>query len=58
MRKADKNLKKTTDNREYNAALSEKTSGCPICSPNRGCNRNRDNFNDNWKHYRKNQWRD
>ncbi len=52
-----KTLKNTQDSRVYNMALRQ-NQGCPICPPNRGCNRNRDNDNRNWKRWRDNQWKE
>lgn len=46
----------TTNSRVYNMAVNEMVSGCPICAPHRGCNRNRD-IEASWKNYRDTQWR-
>ena len=53
MKKNKKELKNADNSRAYKAAI---TVGCPICGPNKGCNRNRD-FDNNWKSHRKNQWK-
>lgn len=55
--KINKILGNTTNSRVYKLAVNETVSGCPICSPNKGCNRNK-NFDNCWKTYRKTQWRD
>lgn len=47
----------TTNSRVYNMAVNEMVSGCPICAPHRGCNRNRDDDDKSWKNYRDTQWR-
>lgn len=58
MKKAVKQLKNTTISRVYNMAINELFLGCQICSPHRGCNRNRKNRDDSWKSYRKTQWKE
>ena len=50
-------IKNTDHSRVYNMAI-RLNFGCPICGPNRGCNRNRNNDFRNWKRYRGNQWKD
>jgi hypothetical protein len=32
-------------------------SGCPICSPHRGCNRRNKKYDRNWKNFRKTQYK-
>lgn len=49
-------IKNTMNSQVYKMALNANL-GCPICGPNRGCNRNRNN-NNNWKNNRDNQWRE
>lgn len=57
-RKNKKTLQLTNNSKEYKKAKRELDGDkCPICPPNRGCNRNR-NYNDNWKEYRKSQWKE
>ncbi len=51
-------MENTTNSRVYNMAVNEMVSGCPICAPHRGCNRNRDDDNTSWKGYRDFQWRE
>lgn len=58
MRKALKVLKETMDSRIYNMAINEIYLGCPICAPNRGCNRNKKNHDNSWKTFRRTQWRE
>lgn len=53
----DKRFKETTNSREYRIIINDIIGKCPFCGPHRGCNRNR-HYNDNWKQYRKTQWRD
>ena len=55
--KVNKTLNETTNSRVYNLTVNEKVSGCPICPPHRGCNRNKENDN-NWKQYRNFQWKE
>ena len=57
-RKNNKNLQLTDNSKEYKMTKRRMDLGCPICGPNRGCNRNRDNDFRNWKRYRKTQWRE
>ena len=52
-----KTLQNTMNSRVYKMALRQ-NMGCPICPPNKGCNRNRDNNYKSWKNYRDNQWRE
>jgi len=52
-----KTLKHTMNSQVYNKALRQ-NMGCPICPPNRGCNRNRDNHSLSWKGYRNSQWKE
>jgi hypothetical protein len=55
--KNKKTIETTTNNKVYKMALYDLILGCPICAPNRGCNRNR-NYDNSWKSYRKTQWKD
>jgi|TARA_R110000782_G_scaffold15939_6_gene46126 hypothetical protein len=55
MKKAGRELQKTTNSRVYNMAVNELVSSCPFCAPHRGCNKKRDN--NSWKNYRKSQWK-
>ena len=55
-RKSRKELRLTTNSRVYKMAKNDIEGGCPICSLNRGCNRNR-NYDNNWKTHRKTQWK-
>lgn len=57
MRKAIKQLKNTTNSRVYNMAINELFLGCPFCPAHRGCNRDRKEFDNSWKSYRKTQWK-
>ena len=57
MRNRKRNAKNTDDSRVYKMTMRDVHLGCPICPPNKGCNRNRYNT-DNWKEHRKNQWRE
>lgn len=57
MRKAKEVLRETDSNKEYKSAVSELLKHCPLCMPNRGCNRNRD-YENGWKSKRDNQWRE
>ncbi len=50
-------IKDTMNSQVYKKALRQ-NMGCPICPPNRGCNRNRDNDNRNWKRWRGTQWKE
>lgn len=56
--KPNQTLKNTTNSRVYKLTNSSLVSGCPICSPHKGCNRflRRDNTT-SWKNYRRTQWR-
>lgn len=54
--KTKKTLQGTTDSKAYKRAVKEKSLNCQICSPHRGCNRNRD-YDNSWKSNRKHQWR-
>lgn len=49
-----KKLKSETNNSVYNKLMCANL-GCPICPPNRGCNRKSRRLR-NWKAYRKQQW--
>lgn len=47
----------TTNSSVYKKVAIFPQFGCPICAPNKGCNKNRDNNYLNWKSHRKTQWR-
>lgn len=50
--------KTTTNSRVQRMINRVYISGCPMCAPNKGCNSiSRRNPNNNWKQYRKKQWR-
>ena len=56
----NKNILKTTDNASvYKKAFVNLYFHCPICSPNKGCNRQAKWTHDNesWKSNRKTQWK-
>ena len=55
--KEKKTIKSTMDSRVYKMAIRQNLY-CPICGPNKGCNRNRNNDNKSWKTYRDTQWKD
>lgn len=55
MRKAKRILQETENSQEYKSALGELLKLCPLCRPNRGCNRNRD-YSGGWKDHRDKQW--
>ena len=50
--------RKTTSNSVYRRAVIYHHLGCPICEPNRGCNKERNNPFKSWKYkYKKRkQW--
>ena len=50
-------IKHTNNSRVYKMTVREEILGCPICSPNKGCNRNRNTDYKSWKTYRKTQWK-
>jgi len=57
-RTSRKELRLTDNSRVYKMAKREMDlDGCPLCPPNKGCNTNRDGDN-NWKKYRKTQWKE
>lgn len=52
-----KRIKKiTSNNKEFKASLYYGEI-CPICKPNRGCNRRSKGHDRNWKRFRKTQWK-
>lgn len=56
----NKTILKTTDNSSvYKKAFIKLYSSCPMCSPNKGCNRYDSYFNDCncWKSNRTTQWK-
>jgi len=55
--KIKKTLQETTDRKTYRSAANTGHGNCSLCSPNRGCNRNR-KYDRSWKKYRKTQWRE
>ncbi len=50
-------MKTTLNSQVYNKALRN-NFGCPICGPNKGCNRKRTHDSYCWKSNRKDQWRE
>ena len=58
-RKNKKALDTTDNSSVYRKALINTVCSCPLCSPNRGCNRQSKWSNDNecWKSNRKTQWK-
>lgn len=59
-RKNKKTLQLTNDSKEYKMTKRKMDLGCPICRPNKGCNRKGRNGTPyrSWKTYRKTQWRE
>lgn len=56
-RNSKREMKNTENSRVYKIAKWEHEGSCPLCPPNKGCNRNR--YGDNsWKKHRKRQWRE
>ncbi len=55
--KKEKELSKADNRRIYRLFLIGAVSGCPRCAPNRGCNSNKWGLDNNWKKYRKTQWK-
>ena len=56
----NKEILETTDKPSvYRKAFIKLYSACPMCSPNRGCNKQRKYNRDceNWKSNRKSQWK-
>ena len=49
--------KNTTNSRVYKMIAIINELSCPMCPPNKGCNRKRDWKARNWKDYRNNQWK-
>lgn len=58
LRKRVKSLKEETNSTIYRRIRNSIFSGCPMCSPHKGCNKWKSGFEKNWKKYRKNQWKD
>ena len=57
--RAIEEYKTTTNSRVYNMMMRECSSiSCPICGPNKGCNRYREYGNLSWKGKRKTQWKE
>lgn len=54
--KNKKTLENTTISRVYKMALNA-NAPCPICGLGKGCNRNSNNHQRNWKKWRKNRWK-
>jgi len=50
-------LKSATDNHSYMTLFRDNLS-CPICRPNKGCNRKRSKDLQNWKSNRSVQWKE
>lgn len=59
-RRNKKNLQLTNNSREYKMTKRRLDLGCPLCPPNKGCNRRYKNGSGYrcWKRYRKNQWKE
>ena len=56
--KEKRTIDETTNSRTYKRLRNAIYSGCPLCSPHKGCNRwtfKRDIRS--WKEYRKTQWK-
>lgn len=56
----NKEILESTDNPSvYKKAFIKLYSSCPMCSPNRGCNKQRKYNHDceNWKSSRRSQWK-
>lgn len=56
-RKSKVVIETTTNSKEYKRLTGYQVSGCPICAPNRGCNRMRNSVRRSWKKYRNTQWK-
>jgi len=54
--KVKKVMSETTYSRTYKGLKGSIVSGCPICSPHKGCNK-RWHYDRNWKEYRKTKWK-
>jgi len=56
--KANKILAETTDSLTYKLAFRTKELlACPLCGPNKGCNRRRKQMQRNWKKFRKTKFK-
>lgn len=51
-------IRNTSNSRVYKMTVREEILRCPICPPNKGCNRARKNIDNSWKEHRDNQWRE
>jgi hypothetical protein len=52
-----KTIKNTMNSQVYKMAIKSNL-GCPICPPNKGCNRYKNTDLKSWKNYRGNQWKE
>lgn len=58
-RKVNEVVSKTTNSKEYKRLRGNLVSGCPICSPHKGCNRrDMSTPRKSWKSRRKTQWKE
>lgn len=56
--KANKILAETTDSRTYKlASRTKELLACPVCAPNKGCNRRRKRMQRNWKKFRETKFK-
>jgi hypothetical protein len=56
--KLKKTIDETANSRTYRRLRNVIYSGCPICSPHKGCNRWKGRkVGRSWKEYRKTQWK-
>lgn len=58
MKKVRVKLNKTSNSQVYKKLRNAIYSGCPVCSPHKGCNRMGRYRPRSWKDYRKTQWRE
>jgi len=57
MSKAKRNIKTITDRKTFKRVWLSKELSCPICGPNKGCNRARKKIDKCWKQHRKTKWK-
>jgi len=57
MSKARRNIKTITDRKTFKRVWLSKELSCPICGPNKGCNRARKKIDKCWKQHRKTKWK-
>ena len=57
MKKKDE-MDYTGNSRVYKMFRRTFKLSCEVCPPNKGCNRRRKKELNNWKNYRKNQWKE